>query len=58
LTEDFKVQPQYMVLQSSSWVCSKSLVLKSARSITSRKIIFSEVEPKFSKFTRNACSMV
>jgi len=35
-----------------------SLVLRSAKSFTSRKILFFVVWPKFSKFTRNACSMV
>jgi len=35
-----------------------SLVLRSTKSFTSRKILFFVVWPKFSKFTRNACDMV
>jgi len=34
-----------------------SLTLRSAKSFTSRKIVFLVVWPKFSKFTRNACSI-
>jgi len=37
---------------------TKSLVLRSAKSFTSRKILFFVVWPKFLKFTRNACGMV
>jgi len=33
-------------------------VLRSAKSFTSRKIVFFVVWPKFAKFTRNACGMV
>jgi len=39
-----------------SWIYS--LVLRSAKSFTSRKILFFGVWPKFSKFTRNASGRV